>query len=127
MLDDILNESFEVEIDGRKYNFEFDHLAYATLEKETGKSIYWFYDELISGKNLMYTDLLCLVNVALLKHHSKKEIDEVLVFFEGAVYKIQDIINDLIMAFIKPLMAPVVISNLKKKLLIKTKNKKLKN
>lgn len=127
MLDDILNESFETEIDGRKYNFEFDHLAYATLEKETGKSIYWFYDELILGKNLMYTDLLCFVKVALLKHHSKKEIDEVMCFLENNSACLNALRKITYFLFMRPLFLPKSIKDIKKKLQSKKKNKKLKN
>jgi len=126
MLDDILNEYFVVEIDSKKYKLEFNHLAYATLEKETGKSIYFFYDELTSCKNLMYTDLLCLMKAGMLKLYSENEIDIVIEFLRENIHQIQNIKNNLLMAFVKPLLAPSVIVNIKKKVQPKMKTKKLK-
>lgn len=127
MLDDILNAHCIIEIQDEKYKFEFNHLAYATLEKETGKSIYWFYDEIVSGKNLMYTDLLCFVKVGLLKYHSQNEIEKLIEFLEQNIYYIQNIKDDLVITFITPLIVPDFIKNIKKKLQTKKKNKKLKN
>lgn len=126
MLEDIFNESFIIDIDNKKYELEFNHFAYATLEKETKKSIYFFYDEIVSAKKLMYTDLLCLVKAGMLKHHSENEIEAIIKFLGGNIYHIQNIEYSLIMAFIKPLLAPSAIGNIKKKLQTKKKIKKLK-
>lgn len=127
MFEDILNENFQVEIDDKKYKFEFNHLAYATLERETGKSIYLFYDELISGKNLFYTDLICFVKAGMIKHHTEDEIGTVVSFLEDNIYSVQHIKNDLLMAFFKPLIVPEFINHIKKKRQVKKKYKTLKN
>lgn len=42
MLQDILNTSHDVIVEGKKYQFEFDHSAYAAFEQQSHKSILKF-------------------------------------------------------------------------------------
>ena len=115
MLEDILNESFEIEIDGLKYKFEFDHLAYAILEKETGKSIYWFYDELILGQNVTFSDLFGFVKAAMKRHHSQDEIYAFQNKLREKPYVFNLAKGVLYMAFLAPLTPPEVFGMFKKK------------
>jgi len=126
MLDDIFNETFFVEIDNIKCKFEFNHFAYATLEKETEKSIYYFYEELILGKDLKLVDWFSFIRAGMLKNHSSNEIETVVNSLQESIYKIENIKNYLIMAFIKPLLPPEVIGKFKKKrqAIKKSKNSK---
>ena len=80
----------------------------------------------MNGKNLMYTDLLCLMKAGMLKLYSENEIDIVIEFLRENIHQIQNIKNNLLMAFVKPLLAPSVIVNIKKKVQPKMKTKKLK-
>ena len=75
MLIDILNEAQKVEIEDKTYLFEFDHLALATLEKDTQKSIYEIYNTIMEKKSLTLKDNISLLSAGMLKHHSEKEID----------------------------------------------------
>lgn len=129
MLEDILNESFEIEIDGLKYKFEFDHLAYAILEKETGKSIYWFYDELILGKNVTFSDLFGFVNAAMKRHHSQEEIYAFQNKLREKPYVFNLVKGGLYTSFLVPLTPPEVFGMFKKKDSKKTRitKKKSKN
>lgn len=46
MLQDILNTSHDVIVEGKKYQFEFDHSAYAAFEQQSHKSIFEIYDKI---------------------------------------------------------------------------------
>lgn len=115
MLQDILSGAQEVTVEGKNYSFEFDHYAYAALEKQTGKSIYEFYDELISKNNITYTHSCAFVRTGLIKHHSTDEIcgfSDLLVQKPGIWHSIKEAVTT---AFIVPLLPPEILLHTKKK------------
>ena len=74
MLQDILNTSHDVIVEGKKYQFEFDHSAYAAFEQQSHKSIFEIYDRLLATNNISYMESLMIVSAGLLKYHCTQEI-----------------------------------------------------
>lgn len=123
MLKDILNDKHDVVVEGTKYSFEFDHAGYAALEKQTGKSIYEFYDTLMSTNNISYTESLSFVYTGLLKHHSTDEIcrfQELLRNNPGIWNSIKEAVCS---SFIVPLLPPEILRHVKKKVRAKAGKK----
>lgn len=120
MLEDILSNNRKVTIGEKEYTLEFDHCAYAALEKQTGKSIYEYYDKFLAFDNIKYAEVLEFLQVGLLKHHSSKEIDTVKKFVQknpGIWNGIKDIVH---FAFIVPLLPPEHMRSVKKKVPLKS-------
>jgi len=82
MLQDILNTSHDVIVEGKKYQFEFDHSAYAAFEQQSHKSIFEIYDRLLATNNISYMESLMIVSAGLLKYHCTQEICD----FQSARY-----------------------------------------
>ncbi len=109
MINDILNEPQKIEIEDKIYLFEFDHLALASLEKKTGKSIYEIYDNISCGGSLTFDGSLSLLTAGMMKHHSEKEIDVLkdrIKEYPGFFNIIKD---SLFSAFIIPMMPPEIL------------------
>lgn len=115
MLEDVLSNNCKVTIGEKEYTIEFDHCAYAALEKQTGKSIYAYYDKFLAFDNVMYAEVLEFLQAGLLKHHSVKEIDmaKKLVQKNPGIWNgIKELVH---FAFIMPLLPPESMRNVKKK------------
>ncbi|MBS6553144.1 MAG: hypothetical protein KH321_04270 [Clostridium sp.] len=123
MLQDILNTSHDVIVEGKKYQFEFDHSAYAAFEQQSHKSIFEIYDRLLTTNNISYMDSLMIVSAGLLKYHSTDEICS----FQDLLRKQPGIWNSIkeqvTAAFIVPLLPPEILRNVKKKVPVKKQKK----
>ena len=96
MLQDILNTSHDVIVEGKKYQFEFDHSAYAAFEQQSHKSIFEIYDRLLATNNISYMESLMIVSAGLL----------------GICNTIKEQVTA---AFIVPLLPPEILRSVKKK------------
>ncbi len=109
MINDILNEPQKIEIEDKIYLFEFDHLALASLEKKTGKSIYEIYDNLLQKKPLTHKESIALLETGMFKHHSENEIEILkkrLIEYPGFFSVVK---ATLTMAFSLPMMPPEIL------------------
>lgn len=124
MLEDVLNESQKVVIEGKTYEFEFDHAALAILEKNSGKSSYEFFDILANNKHLMLNDVQTLVYAGLLRNHKSKEVSgfvKKLIKQPGLWHEIKE---HVLCAFLSPMLPPEILRNLENK--IDNKKKRVK-
>lgn len=115
MLQDILNTSHDVIVEGKKYQFEFDHSAYAAFEQQSHKSIFEIYDRLLATNNISYMESLMIVSAGLLKYHCTQEICD----FQELLRRQPGIWNTIkeqvTAAFIVPLLPPEILRSVKKK------------
>ncbi len=104
-----------VVIDGKTYEFAFDHSAYAALEKQTGKSIYEFYDDLLVKHNILFQETYAFISAGLLKYHTDRDISDLqnkLRKNPGLWHVIKEAVCS---AFIDPLLPPEILLHTKKK------------
>lgn len=109
MLQDILNTPQTAAVEEKTYLFEFDHAAFAVLEKNTRKSVYEIYDTLIEKNALTSDDSLELLCAAMLKHHTQEEIMELKTKIEDYPGFLHCIKEALITSFVIPMMPPEIL------------------
>ena len=109
MIQDILTTPQKAQIDDKTYFFEFNHLALATLEKNTRKSAYEIYDILIEKNALTIDESVALLYAGMLKHHSDKEIIELTQRVQEYPGLFKSLQESLITAFVLPMMPPEVL------------------
>ena len=126
MLEDILNNNCKIKIGEKTYTIEFDHCAYAALEKQTGKSIYEYYDKFLALDNIMYAEVFEFLQAGLIKHHSLKEIETAKKFIQKNPSAWNGIKDYVRFSFLMPLLPPEYMRNVKKKVPAK-KAKTVKN
>ena len=123
MLTDILHSLHKVVIGEKTYEFEFDHLSYAMLEKQTHKSIYEFYDDLLVKHNILFQETYAFIAAGLLKHHTDKDVIDLQNKLRQNPGIWQTIKKSVCSAFIDPLLPPEILLHTKKKVPAKKRKK----
>lgn len=123
MINDILNSPVKVEIDEQAYELEFDNKAYALVELQTGKGLFKLLDEMWNG-NVSFTDMIEVFCAAMIKHHTKEEIDGVREKVSKNPWMIITNIFVIGQAFTQPLTPPKIMEDENKSIRKKTGGKK---
>ena len=109
---DIYQEPQKITIDEKTYSFEFDHNSYALFERLTRKSIYELYKSFINQEEIMYQDTLPIIHCAMKKHHSEKEINILQEKLKKSPNLWHEISNQIIIAFVNPLLPPKMLKEM---------------
>lgn len=107
MINDILNKEILLNIEDKNYSMEFDNKAYGILEQKISKGIFQIYEAVTSG-SLTLSDYIEIASCALLKHHSKSEINEIKAKLEKMPGLVMQNLPAICSTYISPLTPPEV-------------------
>ena len=119
MLFDIFNVPVVISINGKEYKAEYDFKGYAMLETLTGKGFYKLHNLLMVQNNISLSDSIEIVCCSLLKHHTVEDIAKVRENLQSNLHAIKELNNEVISAFVAPMIPPEItaeIKELKKKM-----------
>lgn len=110
-LEDILPGYEVVFIDDKEYKIEYDFRAIAYFEKKTDMTIYQA-KELILDNKMKLSDQVVLFHAGLLRHQPKFEL-EALTNRKDIALLLTDISDNVMNAFLRPLLPPEIFEKIK--------------